>query len=57
MLGAYDYSVNYYFDTERSILSDKTDEVLMKVFELLSAGKIVPASLSNGMAADAFTGL
>ena len=57
VLGAYDYSVNYYFDTERSILSDKTDEALMKAFELLSAGKIVPASLSNGMAADAFTGL
>ena len=57
VLGAYDYSINYYFDTERSILSDKTDAALMKVFELLGEGKIVPASLSNGMTADVFTGL
>jgi len=55
--GAYDYSINYYFDTERSQLSDKTDTVLMEVFDLLWQKKVVPASITNGMAADQFTGL
>ena len=55
--GAYDYSINYYFDTERSNLSERTDTVLMEVFDMLWQKKIVPASLTNGMAADQFTGL
>ena len=55
--GTYDYSINYYFDTERSMLSERTDTVLMEVFDMLWQKKIVPASLTNGMAADQFTGL
>lgn len=55
--GTYDYSINYYFDTERSRLSDRTDTVLMEVFDMLWQKKVVPASLTNGMAADQFTGL
>ena len=55
--GTFDYSINYYFDTERSMLSDRTDTVLMEVFDLLWQKKVVPASITNGMAADQFTGL
>ena len=55
--GTYDYSINYYFDTERSQLSDRTDTVLMEVFDMLWQKKVVPASLTNGMSADQFTGL
>ena len=55
--GTYDYSINYYFDTDRSNLSDRTDTVLMEVFDMLWQKKVVPASLTNGMAADQFTGL
>ena len=49
--------INYYFDTDRSNLSDRTDTVLMQVFDMLWQKKVVPASLTNGMAADQFTGL
>lgn len=57
LLGAEDFSINYYFDTDRAALSGKTDAELEKAYELLRKGKIVPASLTNGMSADQFTGL
>ena len=57
LLGAEDFSINYYFDTDRATLSKKTYAELEKAYELLRKGRIVPASLTNGMSPDQFTGL
>ena len=55
--GADDFSINYYFDEDRSSLSPKSQIEMEKVFELLMTGAIEPASKTNGMTQDQFKGL
>lgn len=55
--GADDFSINYYFDEERSSLSPKSQIEMEKVYELLMTSAIEPASLTNGMTQDQFKGL
>lgn len=55
--GADDFSINYYFDEDRSSLSEKSQTEMEKLYELIMRGAVEPASLTNGMTQDQFKGL
>ena len=55
--GADDFSINYYFDEDRSSLSPKSQIEMEKVYERLMTGAIEPASKTNGMTQEQFKGL